>query len=134
MMPHDVSTHWNSTYGMLVFALEYHEAIDGITGDREMRKYELWEEEWELVQQLCDVLKVCCTHSYCIASTHISQIFKDATLFFSHVTLNLPTIIPAMDHINTHLATVSQNSDLSPVIRALLALGKNPSKQILCSD
>ena len=109
---------------MLVFALEYHEAIDRITRDREMRKYELLEEEWELVQQLCDVLKVCCAHSFCIASTHISQIFKDATLFFSCVTPNLPTVIPAMDHIDAHLATASQNLDLSPAIRASLALGK----------
>ena len=40
---------------MLVFALEYRQAIDRITGDRDMRKYELLEEEWGLVQQLCDV-------------------------------------------------------------------------------
>ena len=30
---------------MLVFALEYREAIDEISGDRDMRKYELLEEE-----------------------------------------------------------------------------------------
>jgi len=46
---------------MLVFALEYREAIDQISGDRDMRKYELSDEEWGLVQQLCDVLSVCCT-------------------------------------------------------------------------
>lgn len=61
MMPRDVATRWNSTYDMLLFALEYREAIDEITGDRDMRKYELDEEEWELVQQLCDVLGVRCT-------------------------------------------------------------------------
>ena len=56
MMPRDVVTCWNSTLDMLVFALEYHQAIDMITGDRDMRKYELLEEECGLVQQLCDVL------------------------------------------------------------------------------
>jgi hypothetical protein len=61
MMPRDVTTRWNSTYNMLVFALEYREAIDQISGDRDMRKYELSDEEWGLVQQLCDVLSVCCT-------------------------------------------------------------------------
>jgi hypothetical protein len=58
MMPCDVTTRWNSTYDMLVFALEYRKAIDEISGDREMRKYELEEKEWKLVQQLCDILEV----------------------------------------------------------------------------
>ncbi len=57
-MPRDVSTRWNSTYEMLVFALEYRKAIDKISGGREMRKYELEEEEWKIVQQLCDILEV----------------------------------------------------------------------------
>jgi hypothetical protein len=59
-MPRDVATRWNSTYDMLVFALEYRKVIDEISSDRDMRKYELDEEEWELVQQLCDVLAVHC--------------------------------------------------------------------------
>ena len=53
-----------------------------------------------------------------------SQIFKDATLFFLRSTLNLATVIPAMDHIDTHLATASQNLKYSPAIRASLALRK----------
>jgi hypothetical protein len=53
-----------------------------------------------------------------------SQIFKDATLFFLHSTLNLATVIPAMDHIDVHLTTASQNLKYSPAIHASLALGK----------
>jgi len=60
MMPRDVATRWNSTYNMLVFALEYRKAIDEISVDRDMRKYELSEDEWDLARQLCDVLAVCC--------------------------------------------------------------------------
>jgi len=39
--------------------LKYCKAIDEISGDREMRKYELEEKEWKVVQQLCDILEVC---------------------------------------------------------------------------
>lgn len=60
IMPRDVATRWNSTFIMLNFALEYREAIDRFAGDRDnnVRKYELSEEEWLLVEQLQKVLKV----------------------------------------------------------------------------
>lgn len=45
---------------MLAFAVEYKKAINEITADQELklRKYELLREEWEIVVQLRDVLKV----------------------------------------------------------------------------
>lgn len=45
---------------MLSFALEYREAIDRLTADRvaDIRKLEVDDEEWELLKQLRDVLKV----------------------------------------------------------------------------
>ena len=58
MMPQDIATRWNLTYDMLVFAHDYCKAIDELTGDRDMRKYELDENEWELVEQLCNLLWV----------------------------------------------------------------------------
>jgi hypothetical protein len=62
-MPHDVRTRWNSTYGMLTFAYDYRDAINKITANREMklRDYEIDEDEWNIVKQLRDVLKVCNT-------------------------------------------------------------------------
>ena len=50
MMPRDVQTRWNSTLDMLDFAIEYHDALDAITGDRDMklRQYELSEEDWKV--------------------------------------------------------------------------------------
>lgn len=61
MMPRDVATRWNSTYDMLDFAIIYRAALDKVTGDRDMnlRKYELDERDWEIAENLRDVLKVC---------------------------------------------------------------------------
>jgi len=36
-MPRDVTTQWNSTYNMLGFALAFQEALDTITGEKEMK-------------------------------------------------------------------------------------------------
>ncbi len=53
------------------------------------------------------------------------QIFKHTTLFFSCDTLGISTTIPAMDHIDTHLATATHNVEYSASICAVLALGKH---------
>ena len=61
MMPRDVSTRWNSTYDMLLFALDFRPAIDSMTATRELglRKYELNAEEWSVAEELKNVLRVC---------------------------------------------------------------------------
>jgi len=61
MMPHDVTTQWNSTFDMLDFAVEHIAAIDVITSNRDMklRQYKLSEDEWDVAHQLRDVFKVC---------------------------------------------------------------------------
>ena len=66
MMPRDVTTRWNSTYDMLEFALSFREALDTITGDKEMklRKYEMDDDEWEVANQLRAVLKVSLSFVY----------------------------------------------------------------------
>ncbi|KAJ3513591.1 hypothetical protein NLJ89_g2860 [Agrocybe chaxingu] len=110
MMPRDVSTRWNSTFDMVDFALDYKPAINAITAKREMkmRQYELDNKEWTIAKELRDIL----------------VIFKDATLFFSRGTPSISMVIPAMDHIDEHLATAAKNRKLSPSIRAALAIGK----------
>jgi hypothetical protein len=61
LIPHDVTTRWNSTYDMLVFVLRYHPAIDTITADKnlKLRKFELDDDEWKIVGDLVSVLEVC---------------------------------------------------------------------------
>jgi hypothetical protein len=61
LMPRDVVTRWNSTYDMLEFALQYRAVIDRITVDKklpQLRKYELDEDEWEVIENLTSVLEV----------------------------------------------------------------------------
>ena len=60
IMPHDVTTYWNSTYDMLKFALEYRKAIDILTADRQndLQNYKLSKQEWTIAAQLSEVLKV----------------------------------------------------------------------------
>ncbi|KAF8161867.1 hypothetical protein BJ912DRAFT_865291 [Pholiota molesta] len=57
IMPRDVTTRWNSTYDMLVFAYEYRKAIDTLTSHRSLRAYELSDDDWEIVEQLIGVLR-----------------------------------------------------------------------------
>ena len=60
IMPRDITTHWNSMFDMLTFALEYCDALVKIAGEKDLklRKYEMDEDEWNLASQLCKVLEV----------------------------------------------------------------------------
>jgi hypothetical protein len=54
----------------------------------------------------------------------IIQVFKDMTLYFSHSTPTLTTVIPAMDHIDKTLTSQSLDSDYEPAICTALRLAK----------
>ena len=61
LIPRDVVTRWNSTYDMLHFVLTYREVIDYVTADKtlKLRKYELDNDDWVVVEDLVSVLEVC---------------------------------------------------------------------------
>jgi hypothetical protein len=64
---------------------------------------------------------------FCIITNVIilfEQIFKDATLFFSRSNTNIATVIPAMDHIDSHLTDAAVNAKYPVSIQAALAIGK----------
>ncbi|KAG2338200.1 hypothetical protein BDR05DRAFT_978260 [Suillus weaverae] len=107
LMPHDVATRWNSTYDMLDYAIEHRKAVNTVTQRRDLGlgKFELADHEWEIVKQLQDIL-------------------KDTTLYFSHSTPNLATVIPAMDHIDEKLTSYSHNKKYALSIRAAVELVK----------
>ncbi|KIK77423.1 hypothetical protein PAXRUDRAFT_166904, partial [Paxillus rubicundulus Ve08.2h10] len=106
-MPQDVATQWNSMFDMLEYVLKHRKAVDTVTQQRGLglRKFELADHEWELIEQLHSIL-------------------KDATLFFSRATPNLTTIIPVMDHIDEKLTTHSLDPTYTPAIRAALWIAK----------
>jgi len=108
-MPRDVTNRWNSTYDMLKFAFSYSEPINKITGERSMkiRQYEIIDQEWTIVEQLRDCLKI----------------FKTVTLEFSSDTPCVANVIPAMDRMHKELTAASINDAYSPAIRAALKLG-----------
>lgn len=60
-----------------------------------------------------------------LANLIVVQIFKHATLFFSRgSTPSLSQVIPAMDHIDTTLATTLEDMAVPLSLRAALAIGK----------
>ena len=102
-------------HDMLNFALDYHIVYYEIMGEWDMKlcQYELLETEWTIVEQLWDVLKVSSTFFATMPCFYCSyiQVFKDATLFFSCVTPNLASVLPAMDHINNELKSDALNQE-----------------------
>ena len=61
-------------YDMLEFSLSFQEALDTITGDKEMKlqKYKMNDDEWQIANQLREVLKVSLfvySHSYTVTWT-----------------------------------------------------------------
>ena len=111
---------------MLNFAIDYRMAIDSMTSIQDLWEYKLDNDEQATAINLRNTLKVqlpqlllyTLVKSFC-------QILKHATLFFSHSMPNLSTVIPAMDHIDAHLATASsQHSTYSISICATLTTGK----------
>jgi hypothetical protein len=61
LIPCDVVMRWNSTYDMLDFVLAYRVVIDKITADKglKLRRYELDNDNWVIIEDLVSVLEVC---------------------------------------------------------------------------
>ena len=53
-----------------------------------------------------------------------AQVFKHTTLFFSHTMPNLTQVIPAMDHVNKVLSTISTSAKFSEPIQVACGITK----------
>ncbi|KAG2109988.1 uncharacterized protein F5147DRAFT_772829 [Suillus discolor] len=95
---------------VMLMPRDHRKAVDIATQRRDLglREFELSDEEWDIAGQLRDVLKI----------------LKDATLFFSRLTPNLATVIPAMDLIHNELTSYSCHPKYLPAIQAAVHLAK----------
>ena len=59
---------------MLVFAVKYRKAIDAITAHKalKLRRFELDDEDWGIIQELVDILEVCAASSSSRPSTNVN--------------------------------------------------------------
>lgn len=117
ILKRDVTTRWNSTHDMGKSVLAHKTKYNTITDARanKLTNYRLSTEEWEILEQLVEVLQVCVLS---LTSLHLTDVthastkpFKDATLLFSESNApNLADVIPAMDEIDHTLQTVSEGT------------------------
>lgn len=135
---------------MLNFAIDYKKAIKAMTSERKnnLCQFELDEEEWAIAEELRDMLKVCDVTIDCYFVTSLAaaivfiirvldllltisrfrKILKDATLFFSRGTPSLPTVLPAMDHIDSMFTDYTlPTSKKHPAVRAAVEITKKTS-------
>ena len=142
IMPRNVCTHWNSTYDMLKFVLEYKEAIKMFTSDlkNDLRKFKLNNKEWGLVKELSNTLRVTWHNKQHNSDTHCFPLSLYPSLFTlifrsfrfwrmgqnsSHMEHPLTAVISAMDHIDKNFTEQTQpTSKMHPTIQYALTLAK----------
>ncbi|KAF8162019.1 hypothetical protein BJ912DRAFT_865120, partial [Pholiota molesta] len=80
LMPRDVATRWNSTYDMLVFAVEHKKQIGDLTSDlgNDLRAYKLTREEWKIAEDLRDTLKKTLNRYY--SRTDDAEVYRIAMI------------------------------------------------------
>jgi hypothetical protein len=99
-------------------------AIDSITGNKnlKLRKYELEDDDWEIISDLIRVLKASgAGASLCFVYVLIGeQIYKDATMFFSQDSATtIAHVIPTMDRIDAVLRSTGDTA-LTPSVKHAL--------------
>ena len=133
MLPQDVLTWWNSTYDMLIFVLKYQEVLNIIAGNHntKLHQYEMdnggmghfsaavWSVKGKFSLYLPIPIDITTWHVFLLGFQGHNPIF-----FMCNGTLNIATVIPAMDHIDEVLAISAFDSKYSISVQAALTMGK----------
>ena len=113
---------------MLQFVIKYRKAIDAITADKslKMRKYELDNDDWQIINDLVSVLAVRASLYWKFGPPDMNAVFqqyKRATLFFSQDSASVAAIIPAMDKLDNNL-NPNTKTPHHPAILAAMKLAR----------
>ena len=113
---------------MLQFVIKYRKAIDAITADKslKMRKYELDNDDWQIINDLVSVLAVRASLYWKFGPPDMNAVFqqyKRATLFFSQDSASVAAIIPAMDKLDNNL-NPNTKTPYHPAILAAMKLAR----------
>jgi hypothetical protein len=113
---------------MLQFVIKYRKAIDAITVDKslKMRKYELDNDDWQIINDLVSVLAVRGSLYWKFDPPHtniVCQQYKRATLFFSQDSASVAAIILAMDKLDNNL-NPNTKTTYHPAILAAMKLAR----------
>jgi hypothetical protein len=84
LISHDVKTWWNSTYDMLKVAHDYCVVIDDITANKVLKpwKYKLDDEDWDIIKDLLQVLKVYLFHQATLVLTTCNSDIQGCHIIF----------------------------------------------------
>jgi hypothetical protein len=112
---------------MMNFVLKYRHAIDQVTADKalKLRKYELDNDDWDIVEDLVAILEVCRWYltNYIHHLYYLAQTYKKATIFFSQDGASIAAVIPAMDKLDSHLNPHTKKP-YHPAIQAAVRLAR----------
>jgi hypothetical protein len=110
---------------MLKVTLDYHVVVDDIMANKalKLQQYELDDSDWDIVEDLLQVLKVCilpCHNMNDNSQWLLLQMYKDAMLFFSQDSVvTIANVVLTMDRIDSMLSK-SATSPLAPAVRHAL--------------
>ena len=116
----------------MVFVDRYKEPFDRITSDKNLKqakKYELDNEEWDIVSDLINVLGVSCCLFINSNVTNMLNVYgrlqyKKATVFFSQDLASITAVIPAMDKLDNKMNKQTKQP-LHPTVIFAMKLAKN---------
>lgn len=107
-----VPTRWNADFLCLSAHLHFKSVIQSMTGvsENKLKPYRLSDEQWELSDDLGDVLKVFIVFYYCAFMLIFKQLFDTITNLFSQSSVPLVTeVLPALFDLRDSLAAVADD-------------------------